>query len=63
MIPEHIDAFVPSWQELKQFRRGINQAVVLTTIHEQPFALLYYCGIDDLPSAASEAQTNGSSVG
>jgi hypothetical protein len=30
------------------------------TIHKQPFPLTHCCGIGDLPSVASEAQTNGS---
>jgi hypothetical protein len=37
-----------------------NLFLVFATIHEQPF---HYCGIGDLPSVASGAQTSGSLVG
>jgi hypothetical protein len=30
----------------------------VVTIHQQPFAVLHYCGMGDLPSVASEVQTN-----
>jgi hypothetical protein len=43
-----------------KFCCGRNLAFAITANHQQPFALLHYCGIGDLPSVASEAQTNGS---
>jgi hypothetical protein len=62
MIPDHFDAFFPTWREFQKFRRGTNLALAFATLHKQPF-LLHYCGIGDLLSVASEAQTNGSPTG
>jgi len=39
-------------------RHGINQAVVVPTIHGEQFALPYYCGVCDLPSVASVVPMN-----
>jgi hypothetical protein len=33
------------------------------TIHQQPFPVLHYCGMGDLPSVALEAQTNEGQLG
>jgi hypothetical protein len=41
-----------------KLRRGGSRAPVFATVHQQPFPPLHFCGIDDLPSVASEAQTN-----
>jgi hypothetical protein len=45
------------------FRRDRNEAVAFITIQEQPFSLLRYCGMVNIPSVASEAQTNGRLTG
>jgi hypothetical protein len=62
IIPEHIDAFVPFWHEFKN-----SFAAEIGILHSQPFTtpfpLLHYCGIGNLPSVSSEAQTNGSTIG
>jgi hypothetical protein len=64
IIPEHIYAFVTSWQKYKN-----SVAVEIEFLHLQLFmnshfhCLLHYYGIGDLPNVASEAQTNGSLTG
>jgi hypothetical protein len=44
-----------------KLRRDRNRALAFATIHKEPFPLLHYCGIGDLPSVVSEAQTDGKS--
>jgi hypothetical protein len=63
IIPEHIDALAPSWHEFKNF-----VAVEIGLLHSQPFTNSHFhffvtVETGDLPSVASEAQTNGSPTG
>jgi hypothetical protein len=49
--------------QVEKGHQGRNQALVVSTIHEEPFPLPYYCGICDLPRVASVVPTNDLSQG
>jgi hypothetical protein len=48
---------------VERFRRGTDRAVAFSATHAQPLPVLRYTAIGDLPSVASDAQTNGSPTG
>jgi hypothetical protein len=45
--------------QVEKGHQGINQALVVSTIHGEPFALPFYCGVCDLPSVTSVVPMNG----
>jgi hypothetical protein len=52
-MAKHMDAFIPTWYEFKN-----SVAVEIGLLHTkhsrtQPFSLLHYCEIGDLPGVAS----------
>jgi hypothetical protein len=52
IIPRAHWCICPILARVKKFSRGRNRALAFATIHQQPFPILYYCGICDLPSVA-----------
>jgi hypothetical protein len=45
IIPEHIDEFLPSWQEFKNAAAVINRVLQSSDIHEHPLPLSHYFGM------------------
>jgi len=49
----HIEAFIPSWNDLKNFRHCRGWALNSLNIYEEPFPLPHYSGIGHLQSESS----------
>ena len=58
IIPEYFEDFLPVLHELN-FRRCSNRALVIASIHEQPFPLAYCYRIIDHKDVTSAAQNKG----